>query len=90
MSRSRSRSTFLKFEYLLIYFALVAATGLTFILVQHRAGSAYQWGMNKELEASNQFLAALSSKISRYLPPQIIPARRPQHLGVRTAAEVVG
>jgi class 3 adenylate cyclase len=59
----------LSFEYLLIYFALVAVIGLAFILVQHRQAAVIN-GMNKKLEASNQFLASLSSKLSRYLPPQ--------------------
>ena len=58
------------FEYLLIYFALVAAIGSTFILVQHRQAALIN-GMNKELATTNEFLASLSSKISRYLPPQI-------------------
>ena len=58
------------FEYLLIYFAMVAATGLTFIVVQ-RHQAALITGMNKELETTNEFLASLSSKLSRYLPPQI-------------------
>ena len=58
------------FEYLLIYFALVAATGSTFIVVQHRQAALIN-GMNKELETTNEFLTSLSSKLSRYLPPQI-------------------
>lgn len=60
----------LSFQYLLIYFALVAATGLTFILAQHRQAAVMN-NMNKELETANEFLASLSSKVSRYLPPQI-------------------
>ena len=58
------------FAYLLIYFAMVAATGLTFIVAQRRQ-AALITGMNKELETTNEFLASLSSKLSRYLPPQI-------------------
>jgi adenylate cyclase len=46
------------FEYLLIYFALVAAIGLTFILVQHRQAALIN-GMNKELATTNEFLARL-------------------------------
>ena len=52
------------FEYLLIYFALVAATGLTFIVVQRRQAALITC-MNKELEATNEFLASLSSKLAR-------------------------
>jgi adenylate cyclase len=58
------------FEYLLIYFALVAAIGLTFIVVQRRQAALIN-GINIELETTNEFLASLSSKLSRYLPPQI-------------------
>jgi adenylate cyclase len=58
------------FKYLLIYFVLVAATGLTFILMQRRQATTIR-GMNQELETANEFLASLSMKISRYLSPQI-------------------
>lgn len=57
-------------KYLLAYFVLVAATGVTFIALQRRL--ANQIGsMNRELETANEFLASLSIKISRYLSPQI-------------------
>ena len=58
------------FKYLLTYFVLLAATGLTFILMQRRQAATIQ-GMNQELETANEFLASLSMKISRYLSPQI-------------------
>jgi len=58
------------FKYLLVYFVLVAATGLTFILIQRRQAATIH-AMNRELETSNEFLASLSMKISRYLSPQI-------------------
>jgi adenylate cyclase len=60
----------LSFKYLLIYFALVAASGLIFILLQYRQATTIR-GMNRELETANDFLASLSMKISRYLSPQI-------------------
>ncbi len=60
----------LSFKYLLIYFVLVAVTGLTFILIQRRQAATIH-GMNQELETANEFLASLSMKISRYLAPQI-------------------
>jgi adenylate cyclase len=60
----------LSFKYLLIYFALVAASGLIFILLQYRQAATIR-GMNRELETANDFLASLSMKISRYLSPQI-------------------
>ncbi len=58
------------FKYLLIYFILVAATGLTFIVLQRRQALVIS-GMNRELGTANEFLASLSMKISRYLSPQI-------------------
>ena len=58
------------FNYLLIYFALVAVAGLVFIALQRRQAALIQ-GMNAELETANEFLASLSMKISRYLSPQI-------------------
>lgn len=57
-------------KYLLIYFILVAVTGLTFIAMQRRQAAVIR-GMNGELETANEFLATLSMKISRYLSPQI-------------------
>jgi adenylate cyclase len=58
------------FKYLLVYFVLLAVTGLTFIVMQRRQAATIQ-GMNQELETANEFLASLSMKISRYLSPQI-------------------
>jgi adenylate cyclase len=60
----------LAFKYLLIYFALLALTGASFIVMQRRQAAQIQ-GMNRELETANEFLASLSMKISRYLSPQI-------------------
>jgi adenylate cyclase len=58
------------FKYLLIYFAFVAALGLTFILMQRRQAGIIR-AFNRELEGANEFLANVSMKISRYLSPQI-------------------
>jgi adenylate cyclase len=60
----------LSFKYLLIYFVLIGAAGVAFLLMQRRDALAIQ-GMNRELETANEFLATLSMKISRYLSPQI-------------------
>ena len=57
------------FKFLLAYFLIAAAAALV-----HRRSSAARpaiKGMNKELESANDFLASLSMKISRYLPPQV-------------------
>ncbi|MER9791286.1 adenylate/guanylate cyclase domain-containing protein [Mesorhizobium sp. M0213] len=60
----------LTFKYLLLYFGFAAAAGLTFILLQRRQSALIQ-GMNKELSEANDFLAAISLKIAKYLSPQI-------------------
>src|SRR5262245_33074733 len=60
----------LSFKYLLLYFGLSAAAGLTFILLQRRQ-SALVHGMNKELAEANAFQAAISTKIAKYLSPQV-------------------
>jgi adenylate cyclase len=58
------------FKYLLGYFALTAAIGSLFIALQRRQAATIS-GMNTELETKNEFLDSLSTKISRYLSPQI-------------------
>jgi class 3 adenylate cyclase len=58
------------FKYLLAYFALAAISGVSFLEMQRRQANQIR-GMNRELESNNDFLAALSLKISRYIPPQI-------------------
>jgi adenylate cyclase len=63
-------SNIFSFKYLLAYFAFMAVSGVTFIGIQQRQAATIR-GMNKELETSNEFLATLSMKISRYLSPQI-------------------
>jgi class 3 adenylate cyclase len=63
-------SNILSFKYLLCYFIFVGCLGTGFILLQRRQ-SAVIHGINRELEATNEFLAAISLKISRYLSPQI-------------------
>lgn len=50
------------FKYLLAYFALTAICGISFLAMQRRQ-SLQIMGMNKELEANNDFLATLSMKI---------------------------
>lgn len=58
------------FRYLLAYFALVAATGIAFFVLQRRHATHIA-AINGELETANEFLATLSMKISRYLSPQV-------------------
>src|SRR6516162_8848463 len=58
------------FKYLLAYFGLTAAVGTLFITMQQRQAATIS-GMNADLEAKNDLLDSLSTKISRYLSPQI-------------------
>jgi class 3 adenylate cyclase len=58
------------FKYLLAYFALAAISGVSFLATQRRQAMQIQ-GMNRELESTNDFLATLSLKISRYISPQV-------------------
>jgi adenylate cyclase len=64
------RGNILAFKYLLAYFGLTAAVGTLFITMQRRQAATIS-GMNAELEAKNDFLDSLSTKISHYLSPQI-------------------
>ncbi|MBE7523249.1 MAG: adenylate/guanylate cyclase domain-containing protein [Burkholderiales bacterium] len=60
----------LSFKYLIGYFVLLALTGAS-VIWQQRKQALRIAGMNRELEGTNEFLATLSMKISRYLSPQI-------------------
>src|SRR6202000_1675667 len=48
----------------------VSCLGIGFILLQRRQASVIR-GINHDLETTNEFLATISLKISRYLSPQI-------------------
>jgi adenylate cyclase len=60
----------LSFKYLLAYFVLAAVSGISFLGMQQHQARRIK-GMNRELESANDFLAALSMKISRYISPQV-------------------
>jgi adenylate cyclase len=63
-------SSAFSFRYLLAYFVFMAAAAFAFIAIQRRQSGTIR-GINRELETTNEFLAALSMKISRYLSPQV-------------------
>jgi len=63
-------ANFSAFKYLLTYLVLLAGGGATFIVMQRRQTKLIE-GMNEELSTANNFLAAISMKIAKYLPPQI-------------------
>jgi len=58
------------FKYLLLYFLSIATLGFGFIALQRRQAAALR-GMNRALERTNGFLESISTKLSRYLSPQI-------------------
>jgi class 3 adenylate cyclase len=58
------------FKYTLAYFIFAAICGLSFIMMQRRQATVIG-DMNQDLTVANEFLASVSMKIARYLPPQI-------------------
>jgi len=58
------------FKFLIVYFLLATAACVTFIILQRRQ-AAFIAAINRKLASANEFLAAVSSKISHYLSPQI-------------------
>ncbi len=58
------------FKYLLMYFGAAALAGLTLLWLQHRQ-SKLIGAMNEDLTEANDFLAAVSVKIAKYISPQI-------------------
>ena len=63
-------SNILNFKFLLAYLVLAAAAGLGFILMQRRQAGLIR-AMNHDLTNANDFLAAISMKLAKYLSPQI-------------------
>jgi adenylate cyclase len=63
-------SNILSFKFLLAYFALAAMSGVSFMGMQSRQARQIRH-INRELETANGSLATLSTKISRYISPQI-------------------
>ncbi len=58
------------FKYLLSYFAVAAAAGVCIVVLQRRQSRQIS-AMNRDLSETNNFLATVSMKISKYLSPQI-------------------
>ncbi|MGP6156150.1 MAG: adenylate/guanylate cyclase domain-containing protein [Vulcanimicrobiaceae bacterium] len=58
------------FKYLLLFFGCAAALGAGFIAFQRRQTAMIR-SMNRTLEGTNSMLASVSTKISRYLSPQV-------------------
>jgi adenylate cyclase len=57
------------FKYLMAYFVLVAAIGLSFIWLQRRQYAVIE-RINRELARANASLASIAQKIAKYLSPQ--------------------
>ncbi|MFE1600238.1 adenylate/guanylate cyclase domain-containing protein [Methylobacterium sp. ID0610] len=68
--RQPIEANILAFKFLLAYLVLAAGAGLAVILLQGRQARLIR-AMNRELATANDFLAAISLKIAKYLPPQI-------------------
>jgi adenylate cyclase len=60
----------LSFKFLILYFLLATAVGVTFVMLERRQAAVIT-AINRKLAATNEFLAAIAAKISRYLSPQI-------------------
>ncbi|MBA1158123.1 adenylate/guanylate cyclase domain-containing protein [Microvirga mediterraneensis] len=60
----------LSFKYSLIYLSLASLAGLACIFLQRRQERLIR-GMNQELTEANDFLAGISTKLAKYLSPQI-------------------
>jgi adenylate cyclase len=58
------------FKYLLLYFFFTAGVGFSFIMLQDRQAATIE-RINKQLRSANEFLTAISNKVSHYLSPQI-------------------
>src|SRR5215470_16525041 len=58
------------FKYLLIYLAFVAMTGGSLIAFERRQAATIGT-MNRQLGESNDFLTEISTKIAKYLPPEL-------------------
>jgi adenylate cyclase len=58
------------FKFLILYFLLATAVCVAFIALQKRQAAIIA-AINRKLATANEFLAAVSAKISHYLSPQI-------------------
>jgi len=58
------------FKWLLLYFVFAVGAGLAVLLMQRRQANLIST-MNGELTEANNFLAAISIKIAKYISPQI-------------------
>lgn len=68
--RQAINSNVFAFKYLLLYMLAVALLGGFFIWMEKRRSNLIK-GLNQDLESANDFLAGISTKISKYLSPQI-------------------
>jgi adenylate cyclase len=58
------------FKYLLLFFACAGILAFTFIALQRRQAAMIR-RINRELASKNDMLSSVSTKISRYLSPQV-------------------
>jgi adenylate cyclase len=74
------------FKYLLLYFAAATTVGLAFIRLQHRQAAVIA-RINRELGVVNTFLTAISTKLAKYLSPQLYTSIFSGHKDVVIATE---
>lgn len=74
------------FRHLLAYFAVAAATGVGFLVMQWRQ-SRELGALNLELKEANNFLATVSMKIAKYLSPEIYKSVFSGERDVKVTAE---
>jgi adenylate cyclase len=74
------------FRYMFAYFAVAAATGIGFIVMQWRQSRQLNL-VNHELKEANNFLATVSMKIAKYLSPEIYKSVFSGERDVKVTAE---
>lgn len=74
------------FRYIFAYFALAAAVGIGFVVMQYRQSRQLN-SMNAELKEANNFLATVSMKIAKYLSPEIYKSVFSGERDVKVTAE---
>ncbi|OJY38185.1 MAG: adenylate/guanylate cyclase domain-containing protein [Rhizobiales bacterium 65-9] len=84
--RQAIASNIFAFKYLFSYLALAGCAGAGVLFLQRRQATLIS-SMNKELAESNNFLATISAKLARYLPPQIYKSIFSGEKGVDLATE---
>ncbi|MBX3570629.1 MAG: adenylate/guanylate cyclase domain-containing protein, partial [Rhizobiaceae bacterium] len=76
----------LGFKWMFLYFAVMVATGIGFLVMQWRQSRLLST-VNSELKEANTFLATVSLKIAKYLSPEIYKSVFSGERDVKVTAE---